>query len=180
MPKRIFKRYMPDHKTIKEHKHLQFLGTLLHDPNLLHLNRRSVSGAFAVGLFMAFVPIPLQMVAAAIGAIIARVNLPISVGLVWITNPLTMPPLYYFCYLVGTWILGTPARNVEFQFSAEWFSEELQIIWQPFLLGCFTVSTVSAILGYVSVRAFWRLHVISSWKRRHEKRLAQKTPNGKA
>jgi uncharacterized protein (DUF2062 family) len=177
MPKRIFKRYMPDHKTIKEHKHLQFLGTLLHDPNILHLNRRSVSGAFAVGLFMAFVPIPLQMVAAAIGAIIVRVNLPISVGLVWITNPFTMPPIFYFCYLVGTWILGAPAHNVEFQLTSEWITGELKQIWQPFLLGCFTVSTVSAILGYVFIRAFWRLHVISSWKRRRQRRQVEKQQN---
>ncbi|NOX92117.1 MAG: DUF2062 domain-containing protein, partial [Gammaproteobacteria bacterium] len=74
MPKRIIKRFMPNPQMIRNHKHLQFLGTLLHDPNIFHLNRRSVSGAFSVGLFMAFVPIPLQMIFAAIGAIVLRVN----------------------------------------------------------------------------------------------------------
>ncbi|MCB1903170.1 MAG: DUF2062 domain-containing protein, partial [Gammaproteobacteria bacterium] len=76
MPKQIIKRFAPDHEVIRNHKHLRIFGNLLHDPNLWHMNRRSVSGAFAVGLFWAFIPIPMQMVAAAAIAIIARVNLP--------------------------------------------------------------------------------------------------------
>jgi hypothetical protein len=47
-------KYMPSPESIKENKNLQFLGDKLHDPNLWHLNRRSVAAAFAVGLFVAF------------------------------------------------------------------------------------------------------------------------------
>jgi len=78
MPKKFIKRYLPDHEKIRNHKSLnKIFGTLLHDPNLLHLNRRSVSGAMAVGLFLAFVPLPIQMGLAAGIAILIRVNLPI-------------------------------------------------------------------------------------------------------
>ena len=62
MPKKMIKRLMPDHHTIKNNKHLQIFGTLLHNANLWHLNRRSVAKVFAVGLFCAFIPIPFQMV----------------------------------------------------------------------------------------------------------------------
>ena len=173
MPKRIIKRYMPDPHTIRDHKHLRFLGTLLHDPNILHLNRRSVSGAFSVGLLMAFVPVPFQMVLAAIGAIVARVNLPISVALVWVTNPLTMPPIFYFAYKVGTWILQTPLHKIEFELSTAWLLHELGEIWQPFLLGCFVCGVGFAILGNISIRLFWRLHVGRSWKKRLQARKAK-------
>lgn len=178
MPRRIIKRYMPDHNTIRNHKNLRFLGTLLHDPNILHLNRRSVSGAFSVGLLMAWVPVPFQMILAAIGAIVARVNLPISVGLVWITNPLTMPPMFYFSYKVGAWTLGIPPRPFTFEASTEWLMQELGIIWQPFLLGCLICGVVSAILGNVLIRGFWRFHVGRSWRERSEHRRMRKLTEG--
>jgi len=165
---------MPDHHKIREHKHLRIFGRLLHDPNLFHLNRRSVSGAFALGLFNAFVPVPFQMVLSAAGAILFRVNLPISVGLVWVTNPVTMPPIFYFCYLVGTWILGTPVSDVEFAISVEWLSNELALIWQPFLLGCLVCGVTAATAGYILMRGFWRLHVVRDWKARHVRRRASK------
>lgn len=173
MAKKFIKRYMPDHHKIRNHKHLSLFGALLHDPNLWHLNRRSVSGAFAMGLFNAFVPVPFQMVLAAGGAILCRVNLPISVGLVWITNPLTMPPIFYFCYLVGTWILGTPVTEVEFAISMEWLTAELTSIWKPFLLGCFICGCVAASSGYLLMRGFWRFIVVRDWKARRQQRKVQ-------
>lgn len=174
MPKHIFKRYMPDHEKIRGHKHLKFLGILLHDPNILHLNRRSVSGAFGIGLFMAWVPVPFQMILGAVGAIVARVNLPISVGLVWVTNPLTMPPMFYFAYKIGAWTMGLPTREFTFELSWAWLIHELDAAWQPFLLGCLECAVVSSILGYVLIRFFWRYHVTRSWKIRQEKRRRER------
>ena len=170
MPRRLIKRYLPHHDTIREHKHLKLLRPLLHDPNLLHLNRRSVSGAFGVGLFMAWVPVPFQMFLSALVAIIIRVNLPISVVLVWITNPLTMPPMFYFAYKIGSWTLQLPPRDVEFELTWEWLTGELIAIWQPFLLGCAIMGIVSAVLGYFITNYLWRAHVIQNWKARKEKR----------
>lgn len=171
MPRNLIKRFMPDPKKIRDHKHLKFLGTLLHDPNILHLNRRSVAGAFSVGLFMAFVPVPFQMVLAAVGAIAARVNLPISVTLVWITNPLTMPPIFYSAYKVGTWILNAPIQKIEFQLSFDWLMQELGTIWQPFLLGCLVCGIAFAVLGNLFIRLFWRIHVLRSWRRRQLRKI---------
>lgn len=173
MPRRIIKRFLPDHEKIRDHKHLKILGPLLHDPNLLHLNRRSVSGAFAVGLFFAWVPVPFQMLLSALVAIAIRVNLPISVALVWVTNPLTMPPMFYFAYKIGAWTLGHPSSNVKFELTWEWLGQSLGDIWQPFLLGCFIVGVVSSVLGYFIIDRFWRAHVLHSWKVRKEKRRAR-------
>jgi len=170
MPKHFFKKYMPDQHKIREHKHLKAFGTLLHDPNLWHFNRRSVAGAFSLGLFNAFVPVPFQMLLSAIGAIFFRVNLPIAVGTVWITNPITIPPIFYFTYLVGNWILGTPEQTFEFELSYQWMTEGLVAIWQPFLLGCFVTGAVSALVGYITVRGLWRLQVVNHMRRRKHNR----------
>ena len=153
---------MPDHDTIRHHRHLQLFGDLLHDPNLWHLNRRSISGAFAVGLFMAFVPVPFQMVLAAAAAIPFRVNLPLSVALVWITNPVTMIPIFYGSYKVGTWLLGIAEKPFHFALSMEWLTSGLLHIWEPFLLGCFVLGSVSSLLGFAFVRLMWRWQIIKA------------------
>jgi uncharacterized protein (DUF2062 family) len=173
MPKHLIKRYAPDHHTIRNHQHLRLFGRLLHDPNLWHMNRRSVSGAFAVGLFWAFIPMPFQMVAAAATAIPARVNLPISVALVWITNPITMPPMFYATYLVGSWLLGTPPMSQEFEPSMQWLKESMTVIWEPLYLGSLICATCAAIIGYLGMRGLWRLHVIRHIKQRKARRHSQ-------
>lgn len=169
MPKKFIKKYMPDHEKIRQHPHLnKIFGTLLHDPNLLHLNRRSVSGAFFIGLFMAFVPIPFQMFPAAALAIYFRTNLPISVGLVWISNPITIPPIFWFCYKLGAMILATPLQEIQFEFTPEWLSHELGAIWEPFLLGCFVIALTSSLLGGFGIRLLWRLNIVRRWQARKE------------
>jgi hypothetical protein len=177
MPKKFLKRFLPDHRTIRDHKHLKIFGRLLHDPNLWHLNRRSVPGAFSVGLVAAFIPVPLQMVLAAAGAIVFRVNLPISVALVWITNPLTMPPLFYLQYKLGAWILREPTlAGVQYpptppitEFSFTSMMEELGHIWEPFLLGTVLLALISALTANLIIRAIWWLHINRYVKRRRER-----------
>jgi len=166
MTKKIVKRYMPSHDKVLNNKYMQIFGSLLHDPNLFHINRRSVAGAFAVGLFFAWTPVPFQMVLAAAVAIPARVNLIIAVALVWISNPFTMPPLFYFAYLLGSWVLGTPPNTFEFELSFNWLANGLMAIWQPFLLGCLIMGVSSSMLGYIVIRLLWRWNIVRRWENR--------------
>jgi uncharacterized protein (DUF2062 family) len=178
VPKKLIKRYLPDHQTLRTHRHLQVFGARLHDPNLWHLNRRSASGAFAVGLFVAFIPIPMQMLLAAALAIVTRVNLPVSVALVWITNPVTLPAVFYICYRVGAWILNEPGPAPSVELSLEWLQSELGSIWQPFLLGSVLTGIASALLGYCTVRGFWRLDLTRHYRRRKLMRAARESSAG--
>jgi uncharacterized protein len=176
MLKRLFKRWMPENGALREHRHLRIFGNLLVDPNLWHLNRRSASGSFAVGLFCAMLPIPMQMVVAAALAIVFRVNLPISVALVWITNPLTMPPIFYFNYRVGAWLLDQPLIG-RFELSVEWITQELATIWQPLLVGSVAVGIAAAIAGYCLIRLLWRLHIIRYLQHKQRERQLIRTFN---
>jgi len=170
MPKKLIRKYLPDHHKIREHNALKMFGTLLHEPNLWHLNRKSVSVAFAVGLFFCWVPVPFQMVLAAAVAIIVHSNLPISVGLVWISNPVTMPPMFYFAYKLGAWVLGTPELDFTFELSLEWLKTEMLAIWKPFLTGCFTLGVISSALGFTAIRLAWRMHIVSYIQKKRKQR----------
>ncbi|HEY0923519.1 DUF2062 domain-containing protein [Rheinheimera pacifica] len=159
MPKNFIKKYLPSPEKIKQQKLLKIFGSLLHDGNLWHLNRRSARGAFAVGLFFAWMPIPFQMVASAAVAIPMRVNLPISVALVWLTNPITMPVLFYISYLVGSVVLRTPLEPFAFEASWDWLVHSIHTIGKPFLAGCLLMGICSAIIGYFVIDWLWRLSV---------------------
>ncbi|BBP43636.1 hypothetical protein THMIRHAT_13820 [Thiosulfativibrio zosterae] len=113
------------------------------------------------------IPIPSQMVTAAISAIIFRANLPLSVALVWISNPFTMPPIFYFNYLVGTWILGqTAEESLGFDMSWDWILNTLGELWLPLYLGSVVVGLVLGLISYIAIQLFWRWHVIKSWRNR--------------
>jgi uncharacterized protein (DUF2062 family) len=171
--KRYFKSFHPHFASIRKHRHLQIFGDSLSNVNLWHLNRRSVSGAVALGLFCAFLPLPSQMVISAALAILLRVNLPISVIMVWITNPLTIPPMFYFAYRVGVRLLrwlGRPTPEIHWKFSVEWLTTTFDAIWQPLLLGTLVTGLVSALLGYLCVQWLWRRQVRRLWQARQSRR----------
>ena len=169
MPLRCLKRIMPDHDTMREHPHLRKFGQRLTEPRLWHLNRRSVSGGVALGLFVGFMPILGQIFIAAALAIWLRVNLPIASMAVWVTNPFTVAPIFFYAYKLGAWVLQVPMGQYAFSLSWEWFSQEFLNIWQPLLLGSVILGTVTALLGILVVRLIWRLVVIRSWLRRPHK-----------
>ena len=170
MPKKLFKRFMPSQKAIQEHPSLGFLGSMIQDPNLFHLNRYSVSMAFLVGVFLAFFPIPGQMVVAALIAFWVRCNLPIAVALVWITNPITIPPIFFSTYTLGTWLLDTPTMNLNVTFTWEWINSELKRIWKPLLIGSLCAGSFFSITSYIAIKLTWRWRVIYLWRHRQERR----------
>jgi uncharacterized protein (DUF2062 family) len=125
---------------------------------------------------MAYIPFPFQMVLAAAAAIFFRVNLPLSVALVWITNPITIPPMFYFAYKVGTWVTGENATLEPFQLSLDWvLNGGLSGVWPPLLIGSLICATVSSIVGYSLILWIWRWRVVEKWKTRRLRRKAQRT-----
>ena len=181
MPRKYFRKYLPTHESIKNHKFFSRFGDFLHHPNLWHLNRHSVSGGVAVGFFAGLVPGPLQMLTAAVIAVPLRVNLPVAVLLTFYTNPFTIAPLYWAGYQIGSFFIDSPGAMMpppDFEWSAlgAWFRSI--VAWaiyyaKPLGLGLFIMAVSLAGLGYLAVQLSWRGWVMYSWHRRKKKRAAR-------
>ena len=168
MPRKFLKKHLPDHNKLSDHKHLKMIGPRLMAHDLWHINRRSISLGTAVGLFCAYLPIPFESIVAAFAAIWLRANVPLSVGLVFISNPLTWIPLYWPGYLVGSALLGEPTRSYE-KLTMEWGGWANETYFTLFV-GCLIVGTVMAPISYFVVQLLWRLHVVAAWRERRRKR----------
>ena len=165
MIKNVIKRFFPKLDTVKEEKILKIFGPAVLQPNLWHINKKSVSRGFAIGAFCAFLPIPGQMILAAFLSITFAANIPIAVILTWITNPITFTPIFYFAYKIGRMIFdGTINYNVD--------EKEIDIlsnimhIWEPLLLGSIILSIIGSTIAYIIIRTYWRYYVIKIWSKR--------------
>lgn len=170
MPRHRLRRLIPAAQAFSQHRALRPFGPLIHDANLWHLNRYSVSTAVFVGIFFAFIPLPLQSLMAAGVAIVVRCNLPLAVLLIWISNPVTMPPMFYATYKLGAWLMGIPPQPFHFEFTREWFALQIIDAWQPLLLGSVVAGLLFGLLGFIAIRLLWRQAVVRRWQARKLRR----------
>ncbi|MGE0623079.1 MAG: DUF2062 domain-containing protein [Pseudomonadales bacterium] len=174
MARKFLRRYLPDPSEVSGNPALRPVSRWLKNPEIWHMHRRSIAGATFIGLFCAFLPIPFQMVVAAALAILARCNLPLSVTLVWISNPITIPPIFYFTYRLGAWLLNMEVSVDSVDLSWDWLTANLDTIGYPLIFGSLLCGWVAGVTGFVLVRVSWRLHVISRWRDRKAARQARK------
>jgi uncharacterized protein (DUF2062 family) len=129
---------------------------LLHDHRLWGIRRKTVVPAFALGVFVSFMPFPGHPVWAALAALGLRVNIPVAALTTLMSNPLTMGPMYYFTYRVGAALLSIRPRPIEFEMSLQWLTNTFVSIWQPMLLGSVLCGAVAALLGFIGLDLVWR------------------------
>jgi uncharacterized protein (DUF2062 family) len=160
---------IPSREEILAINSLKFLHGLISEPNLWHFNRRSASRAALIGLFWCMIPMPFQMIPAALLAFYLTANVPLSLGLVWISNPVTMPPIFFATYKFGAWLLGTEPVD-SFEFTTEWLTHGLAVVWKPLYFGSAVAGLILGTLGYFGVQMAWRYKVLKKWKARCERR----------
>ncbi len=168
-PKRFLARHFSAKPELRNHPTLRWLGDRIHDPELWHFGRRSVAGAVGAGLFLAFIPLPIQMLLCVPTALLLRVNIPIIFSAIWVTNPITMAPALLFAYHVGAFLSGAPHRLAELKVETSFagFANLVAEVGYPLLIGCFVCGLVAALLGNLAVRLLWR---ISLYFRKRERR----------
>lgn len=158
--KRLLNRWMPNPAQLRHHPRLRLFGRWLDRPTLWHLNRRTAARAFAVGLFCAWLPIPFQMVVAVAGALLLGANLPLSVALVWLNNPVTLMPMFYGAYKLGARLLGTAPQPFTFEASWQWLSHSFATLGPALLLGTLLLGSLCALLGAIVIERLWTCSVL--------------------
>ena len=151
---------------------------LLEHPVYWSLNRRNVTLAFALGLLIAFIPIPIHLVLGATAALLLRVNVPAAVAGTFLANPLTAAPMYLGAYWVGCRLLGLTPRRVAFEMSWTWLTTTLIPIWKPLLLGCVVLGTLTAIAGYALLGGLWHVSLVLKYHRRKGAGVAKEWADG--
>ncbi len=169
MLRKVLKKRLPSSGRILEAIPTQFLGKRINDPVLWHLTRRTVSRAAAIGMFCAYLPIPGEMLPAAVLAIIFRANLPISVLLVWISNPFTWLLVYTPPYLLGSALMGEMQISIE-SITVYSILQQYSALW----LGCLIFGISLAAGAYIAVIIVWRMYVANQWQQRIIKRSSKK------
>jgi uncharacterized protein (DUF2062 family) len=180
MPRKFFRRFLPSATSVRQNRMVAMFGSLLRHPNLWHLNRDSVAGAVAIGLFSGLVPGPLQMLMALILAVPLRRNLPVALLTTFYTNPFTIVPLYLLAYGYGSLLLGGGhgAAKIE-PFDMDWgnFLDSMSRMFdwsyalgKPLAVGLVALGLTLAALGYFAVQIGWRAHVVLAWRARQRRR----------
>ena len=136
----------------------------------LSVNRKSITRGLAVGIFWGFIPMPMQMLAVVFTTPLVRFNVPIAIATVWLSNPITMPFMYYIEYLTGAFLLGNESLHVEM--TVHWFENHIGAIFIPLYVGTFFYATILSSLTYYAVNWLWIKSVHK--EKRHQKRKDNK------
>jgi uncharacterized protein len=179
MPRRLFKPLSRQRHRWKARWFMRPFRLLLEHPVYWSLNRRNVTRAFALGLFISFVPLPVHIILAAALALLFRLNVPAAVAGTLLANPLTMVPMYITAYWVGCHLLGISVHDIEFELSWQWLSTAFIPIWKPFLLGCLILGTVAALAGYIALGGIWHLSLVLKYHKRKEDSARRESAVGK-
>lgn len=116
----------------------------------ISFEREMVARALFVGFFIAFIPMPMQMFAVFLVSPFMRFNVPIAFIICWITNPFTMPFVYYTEYNIGLYLLGMEVEKLSFTL------EEIYAVLTPLYYGAFVLSITTATTSYYLLKFFWK------------------------
>jgi uncharacterized protein (DUF2062 family) len=180
--KKKLKKWLPNAERFAKDSSLSKIRHHLFNPLVWHINRHSIAKGTAIGLLIAFVPLPMQMLLAAFLSIMLRANLPIAVALTWVTNPFTFLPINFVIFKVGEFVLNDHSAYYvmqSFQFKdkswhdiATQFISWLQSIGKPYLIGLPVVAVSLSIIGYFTVGTAWRIAIYQRLKYRKKRHKA--------
>lgn len=166
---------LPTRDELERNRLVRPVAHLLLRPALWRFTRRSVPRAVGIGFVVGIlVMVPgVQPVAAAFAAIPFRANVPLSVAITFLTNPVTTPLVLISALWVGSDLFGFPAdpgsMMLMFQKGAslaDWWEWLLSTAAPAMLSGLLVVAAGCGLVGYVIAGLAWRLWITNKWRRR--------------
>ena len=140
------------------------------------MTRRSVPRGVAVGLFVAVIIPFMHTIIAALLAIPTRANVAVAAMCTLVVNPLTIPPMYYAAYRIGSWELHHEGPLVDPAAAARLSSElSRMLFWLhhasgPIAVGILTIAVAASAIGYLAAALTWRISSHNRWRRRGQPR----------
>lgn len=135
----------------------------------LSINRKSISRGVLIGLFWGFIPMPMQMLAVLAVTPFIKFNVPIAISMVWLSNPITMPFMYYMEYQTGNFLLGNSSlENIEL--TLNWFSINWDKIITPLYVGTIPYSLGVSTIIYLIINKLW-INSVKEEKVKRKKRF---------
>jgi len=152
---------------------------------MLNDTPHSIAMGVAVGIFIGLTPtVGVQMLLVVAVSLFIRCNRTVGCAMVWLTNPLTMVPIYFANYMVGTWVLRIAplkidvfGRKITDAFHHVYWHERLSAMVRamgrlaldlagPLWLGSVLVGGLLALPAYFVVRKG-----VVAYRRVHQRRL---------
>jgi len=134
-------------------------------------NRKSITRGISIGAFWALIPMPMQMAGVMAVTPFVKFNVPIAIAVVWLSNPITYPPMFYIEYVTGNWLLGRDSlANIEL--SMEWFKANWDLIATSMYTGALFYATVVNFIMYHALNWLWIRSV-----KKHQERKSKKGNN---
>ena len=147
----------------------QFISKYNIPREYLSINRKSISRGVSLGLFIGFIPMPMQMLAVILFTPFFKFNVPVAISMVWLSNPITMPFMYYMEYQTGNYLLGQ--KDIEnIQLTLSWFSNNWDNIVFPLYIGTIPYSLLIPPLMYNIINILW-IFSVKKEKARKVKKL---------
>jgi uncharacterized protein (DUF2062 family) len=170
------RRHIPNRQSIHKYRLLRPFAPHLSQPALWRMTRKSVPRGVALGLFVGVIIPFMHTFIAAILAIPLRANVAVAAAFTLLINPLTIPPIYYAAYRIGSWELHYDAALVNAE-AAERFSSELSrlLFWVhhasgPIAAGILSIAAGAALVGYLCASLVWTSWLKSKLRDRRTQR----------
>lgn len=124
---------------------------------LLHVEDtpNRVALAFGIGLFIAFLPLPIHTGLALVIALIFRLSRVALLAGAWVNNPWTLAPMYTAGTLLGCALLGVSPgglADIDWSLNGRALWEGLRPFVLPIVVGNLVLGVLAGLLAYLVLR----------------------------